>query len=220
MALKQLKFTMQDNKIHLEGYPDAVALKLIEDPLSRDLRAISLHQVDLSFCQQALFAIPTLDKSRDTLLIEALLVSSIARFFKCFAPNRARKQLSAEKILKGQKGAMLVFNYFKNIRNKHIIHDENPYSQSFVGVALMKPESHYKVADIVSMVFNAFLVDDEHFTSFSHLVGFTLSWVTAKRDELHSLLGKNYEQIPYDELLALPDVKWTAPISAVVNITR
>ncbi len=84
----------------------------------------------------------------------------------------------------------------------------------------MKPESSYKVADIVSIVFNAFLVDDEHFKSFYDLVGFSLAWVTAKREELHSLLGKNYEQITYEELLALPDIKWTAPISAVVNITR
>src|SRR5208282_1955712 len=121
------------------------------------------------------------------------LISAIAIFFKCFAPNKARKQLSSQKILKDQIGAMDVFSYFQNIRNKHIIHDENPYSQSLVAVALMKPEAPYKVADILYLGFNAFLGDNDHYSSFLRLVTFTLNWVTIKLNELHNLLGKKYE---------------------------
>lgn len=220
MVIKNVRMTKQKDKIHIKDYPDAIAVKLIEDPIDRQLQAIALHHVDLSFCHQALQLIPSLDKSRDVLLIESLWISSIALFFKCFAPNRARKQLSAEKILMGQSGAMDVFNYFLNIRNKHIVHDENPYSQSFAAVVLMKREAPYKVADILSIVFSAFLVDNDHFTSFLQLVNFTLDWVTTKLDELHNLLGKKYEQISYDELLSLPDVTYTAPMASEAKITR
>jgi len=215
MVLKNNK-----DRIHIEGYPDAIAVKLIEDPIAKRLQAIALHHADLTFCYQALNKISTLDKSNDVLVIEALWVSSIALYFKCFAPNKSRRQLSAEKILKGQIGAMDVFNYFLNIRNKHIIHDENPYSQSLVAVALMKSEAPYKVADILSLVFNAFLVENEHLRSFSRLVKFTLDWVRAQRDELHNILGKKYEQVPYEEILALPDVTYRAPVADEASKAR
>jgi hypothetical protein len=45
------------------------------------------------------------------------------------------------------------------------------------------------------------------------LVRFALNWITIKRDELHNLLGKKYEQIPYEELLSLPDVMYQAPMA-------
>ncbi|MGD0828607.1 MAG: hypothetical protein ABSA09_11055 [Desulfobaccales bacterium] len=143
MVMKQLGITMHENDkmMHIEGYPDAIAIKLIQDPMDRELQPMALHHVDLSFCHEALIRINTLDKSKDQLNIQSLWISSITIFFKCFPSNKARKQLSAQKILKNQIGAVDVFSYFKNLRNKHIIHDENPYSQSFVAVALMKPEA-------------------------------------------------------------------------------
>jgi len=218
--LKNLRFTKEGGRLHIEDYPDAVALKRIDDPAARQLQAMTLHHADLSFCQQALAEVARLDRSQQTLLAEGLWIAAIARFFKCFGKNKARTQLSAKKILRDFVGAGAVFAYFEALRNKHIIHDENPYSQAFTGVALNAREAEYKVADIIAMAFNAFTVDDDHLVQFRQLVDVTLLWVAAEREELHNLLGKAYEQTLYDELLALPDITFTVPGSKQVDKHR
>jgi hypothetical protein len=218
--LKNLRFTTEGGRLHIQDYPDAVALKQIDDRVARRLQAMTLHQADLSFCQQALAEIERLDHSQQTLLAEALWISSIARYFKCFGKNKARTQLSPKKILRDLPGAESVFDYFEDLRNKHIIHDENPYSQAFTGIVLNGREAKYKVADIVAIAFSAFTVNDDHLLQLRQLVDVTSAWVTAKREELHTLLGKTYEQKSYDELLALPEITFSAPDSGQVDKQR
>ena len=216
----QLTFTKHGDTFHIENYPHAIAVKRIDDPIARQLQGISLHRSDLNFCRAALAQLADLDRIAQALLAEAWWVSAIARYFKCFGRNTVRTQLSARKILKGQIGAFGVFAYFQDLRDKHIIHDENPYTQSFAGIALNGRDAKVKVADILSGTMNVFTADDSHLTSFSKLVDFTLSWVTSKQDELLNLLGAKYERWPYDELLALPDVSQTIPTSEQVNVKR
>jgi hypothetical protein len=160
VMVKPLTITKQGDKLHIEGYPDAVAMKRIDDPIAKQLQAMVLHHFDLNFCRGALAEIAGLDRSTQRLLAEALWVSCIARYFKCFGDNKARTQLSERKILKDHTGADRVFAYFRDLRDKHIIHDENPYSQAFTGVALNPRDAKFKVADIVSLAMNAFTVDD------------------------------------------------------------
>jgi hypothetical protein len=190
--VKPLDFSMPDNKtLRVEGYPDAVALKRIDDPIARQLQGMVLHQTDLGFCKAALDELGRINRLAQPVLSEALWVSAITRYFKCFGKNAARTQLTATKVLKGHPlQAHEVFKYFKDLRDKHIVHDENPYSQSFVGVALNAEGASFKVADIISLAVSVFTFDDEHFGSFRNLVEVTLAHVSTKRDELHNLLGK------------------------------
>jgi hypothetical protein len=218
--VKPLTLTKLGDKLHIEGYPDAVAVKQIGDPIARQLQGIALHRFDLGYCRAALAELARLDRSTQPLLAEALWVSSIARYFKCFGTNKARTQLSSQKVLKDHPGADKVFAYFRELRDKHIIHDENPYSQAFAGVALNAKDAEFKVADIISLAVNAFTVDDDHLRSFSQLAEVTLAWVDVKREELHTRLGKQYEQWRYEDLLALPDISYTAPTSDKVGTTR
>ena len=217
---KPLTITKLGEKLHIEGYPDAVAVKRIDDVIARQLQAITLHHFDLDFCRKSLDELARLDRGLQPLLAEALWVSSIARYFKCFGENKARTQLGPKKILKLQPGAEKVFGYFHHLRDKHIIHDENPYSQAFTAVVLNPKGAQWKVADIVSLAMSAFTVDDDHLRSFSQLVDVTLAWVSAKRDELHNILGKEYEKWKYDDLLALPNISYTTPTSDKVGIRR
>lgn len=218
--IKQLTITKLGDKLHIEGYPDAVALKQIDDVIARQLRAIALHRFDLNFCRESLADLTRLDRGAQPLLAEALWVSSIARYFKCFGKNKARTQLTPKKVLKEHPGAEKVFAYFQDLRDKHIIHDENPYSQAFTALVLNAQGAKFKVADIISLAMNALTVDDDHLRSFSQLVEVTLAWVDAKRNALHNILGKEYEQWKYEDLLALPDISYTTPTSDKVGITR
>lgn len=215
-----LHFTVTDGRFHIEDYPDAVALKRIDIPVARQLQAVTLHQFDLSFCRDALVEIARLNRAENVLTVEGLWVAAVARYFKCFGGNKSRSQLSAKKIFKGHPGAEAVFTYFQDLRDKHIIHDENPFTQAFTGVAVNRTEAQYKVADIISLAFNAFTVDDAHLTQLTQLVDVTLAWVNAKRDELHNALGREYEQWSHQDLLALPDIQYTVPTADVIGVKR
>jgi hypothetical protein len=122
--------------------------------------------------------------------------------------------------LKTHTNANLVFEYFNDLRNKHIIHDENPFTQAFTGVVINDLAAQHKVADIISLAFNAFTVDDTHLAQLTQLVEITLKWVNEKRDELHNIIGREYEQWSHHELLVLPNIKYTAPSSDVVGVKR
>jgi hypothetical protein len=115
---------------------------------------------------------------------------------------------------------MDVFQYYKDLRDKHIIHDENPYSQAFTAVALNTKDSQFKVADIVSLSMNILTTDKEHIQSFSQLVQFTYEWVKIKHEELHNKLGAEYEKKDYETLLLLPDVIYQKPNADKVSEKR
>jgi hypothetical protein len=215
-----LGISRRGGRLHIEGYPDAVALKRIDDPIARQLQATVLHCSDLRFCNEALAALSAIDRKSHSLTAEALWVAAIARYFKCFGGNKSRAQLSAKKVLKGEDGAEDVFVYCQHLRDKHFIHDENAYSQSFTAVALNPQDAPFKVADVISMVATASTLDEQHIESFARLARFTLSWVERKRDELHSLLGAQYERESYEALLNLTDVEYQVPTSDKVSVAR
>jgi hypothetical protein len=215
-----LGINRQGGALHIEGYPNAVALKSIDDPIARQLKAMVLHCSDLRFCCEALTTLTPLDRTSQPLVAEALWVASIARYFKCFGANKSRTQLVAKKILKGETGALEVFEYFQHLRDKHVIHDENAYSQSFTAVALNAQSARFKVADVISMVMTASTIDDQHVESLARLANHTFRWVEQKRDELHVRLGSQYEAESYNALMSLPDVKYQAPTAEKVSTAR
>jgi hypothetical protein len=206
--------------IHIEGYPNAVGVRRIKDRHAQQLQALVLHRSDLNYCREALTALAGLDRSAQPLLAEALWLSAIARYFKCFGNSGARTQLSRKRVLKDHPGADEVFAYFRKLRDKHLIHDENPYSQSFCGVVLNARAAESKVADIIAMTMNPGPVDDDNIGSFSQLVGLALAWVEAKHDELHTHIRQMYEAWTYEDLLALPMISYTVPTSDEVGVAR
>jgi hypothetical protein len=219
-VLKNLTGTLSGSRLHIEDYPTAVALKRIDDPIARQLCSIALNHADLSFCREAVAEITRRDRTSQPLIAEALWVAAISRYFKCFGSNKARTQLSSRKVLKSHVSAEKVFAYFQNLRDKHIVHDENPYSQAVIGVAINARDAEHKIADVISLTMNAFTIDDSHLSSFSQLVNVTLEWVRTKQDELHATLGKQYEAQSYDELMALSDVSYNVATSEKVSTSR
>jgi hypothetical protein len=115
-----------------------------------------------------------------------------------------------QKVLQKNADAKNQFKYFQNFRDKHIIHDENPVSQSFCGVAINGEGAGCKVADIIAGALNAFTVSGENLTNFTRLVNLSLEWVIKKIDGLQKIMGHAYENWSYEKLLALPDVQITA----------
>jgi len=112
------------------------------------------------------------------------------------------------------------FCYFQTLRKKHIVHDENLFSQAFTDVVLRRRTARPKVEGILSMAFNKVTIDDDDLLQFTGLVELTIAWVDAKRHELSNNLMKKYEEWEYDDLIALPDIPFTVPSRDQVMITR
>ena len=227
--MKSLRYPGEGSTLDIKNYPGVVALKRIDDPIARQLQALALHFYDLGFCHDALVEVAKqLHRSkprskvrrRKCFLAKALWISSIARYFKCFGGNRSRIKLSPSKVLKDCEDAERDFCYFQALRNKHIVHDENLFSQAFTGVVLRPRAAKPKVEGLLSVAFNKVIVDDDDLLRFMGLVELTIAWVDAKRDELSNNLMKKYEQWEYDDLIALPDIPLTVPSRDQVMTTR
>jgi hypothetical protein len=218
--MKQLNIEVINNKWHITDYPDAVGLKSIDDELAKQLKAYALHEYDLRVCQESLSLMQRLSIETDQALFEALFLSALTRYCKCFGQNKSRAQIPAEKVYKDYEGALTVFQYFKDLRDKNVVHDENFLSQSFVGIIVNPIASKNKIADIISMCVNASIVDPPHFEQLLQLVEVAINWVANKREELHTMLAQKYESYSHEELMSLPDITYTAPGSEKASLTR
>ena len=113
----------------IEGIPtDTIRIvKINNNETAQALSDLILHRDDLNFAKNCLEEI---NKTDNALVREALWRSAITHFCKCFGNNRGRAdyKLVANKIFP-QKG-LNALGYFKDLRHKHIVHDENSFAQS------------------------------------------------------------------------------------------
>lgn len=71
---------------------------------------------------------------------------------KCFGDAGARFQLDAARVYRGRPAdALTAFTYFKDLRNKHMVHDESSYAQSVPGAVLNDGSQPHKVEKIVCL---------------------------------------------------------------------
>jgi hypothetical protein len=62
---------------------------------------------------------------------EAMWRSAIVHLLKCFGDHEARFSLQPRQVYRGEPPeAIENFEYFKGLRDKHLVHDENSYAQT------------------------------------------------------------------------------------------
>jgi hypothetical protein len=208
--MERFSITKTDSGFHIEGFPEAVKVFAIEGLQSKRLADLALHKTDLEFAAECLKAINQVsDKPR--VLRKALWRAAITNYMKCFGNSQARSQLSAEKIYKGNEPALTAFNYFKNLRNKHFVHDENSYAQSIPGAILNRREKPYKIEKIVCLSAIAETLSQNNYSNLHLLVQTTKAWVISKFDILCETLTKELEAQSYDDLLNRKAITYRAP---------
>src|SRR5688500_6411527 len=109
--------------VHIEGFPDAVKVVALDPANTRLICDLALHLQDLEFATGCLSGI---NSNTDGLMREALWRSAVVHFFKCFGEG-VRSRLVPEAIYQSDSEGAEVFRYFRNLRNKHFVHDENSY---------------------------------------------------------------------------------------------
>jgi hypothetical protein len=207
--MERLQILKTDSGLHLEGFPDAVKVIRVDCPRAKRLADLALHKSDLEFAAMCLEAINQASEE-PPVLRQALWRAAIVHFMKCFGDS-ARFQLSEKKIYKGNPTALTVFAYFKDLRNKHFVHDENSYAQSVPGAVLNNGRKSFKIEKIVC--FNVFgdTLDQEGYDNLGLLVRDARAWVAAEVDALCESITADLEAKTHEDLLSRDAVTISGP---------
>lgn len=196
-----------DGRIEIQGLPTdsrLVQLRTTDDSRIPRLLELALHAMDLRFVVACLDELEGMPQGREVVR-QALWRSALLGYFKCFGTG-VRGQLHPDEVFEGDyRAAKPVFDYFKDLRNKHLAHDVNAYQQVIpVGIisgTVVEPNCITIAADTS---------DSTHLKSFRNLVLKTLESVEAEFDELVEVVGTGLtETVSLDDLLsrASPEIR-------------
>jgi len=218
--MEQFNITQRESGLHIEGFPDAVKVLRIDGSRAKRLSDLALHKADLDFAENCLDAI-NLTTEDAYVVREALWRSSIVHFLKCFGDAGARFQLSAKKIFKAEPPeAMMAFEYFKGLRNKHLVHDENSYSQSIPGAILNNRNKGYKIEKIVCFSAIAITISQDNYNNLKLLIQKSRVWVIAEFDKLCEVLTEELERESYEKLFGKPSINYQLPMIDEIHRKR
>jgi hypothetical protein len=152
------------------------------------------------------------------LVQEAVWRSAITAFLKCFDGTGVRTPLDATALFSGEPAAIAAYNHIRNLRRKHIVHDENPWTQCFTVAILNRKDAAKKVADIKCVLFHG--DTRENAQNLCNLIQMTRLWLDSEFDRRHATLLTKLESEQYDVLARLPQPKYTVPTAAEVTRKR
>jgi hypothetical protein len=204
---------------HIEGFPDAVKVLKIIGRKSQRLADLALHKVDLDFALECLEAINSAP-SEPYLLREVLFQSALIRFIKCFGQNKSRFSLDHKVIYKDDIGAAKAYKFFYSLRNKNLVHDENSYTQCLPGAVLNKDGMNYKIAKIICLSVVGKLLEQGTYSDLHLLTTKARKWVISEFDQRCDIATAELEARPYNELLAMEGIAYTAPAAEDVHKRR
>lgn len=207
--MENFPISQTESGLHIDGVPDAVALVSIRGHKAQRLSDLALHQSDLKF---ALEALETLSAPGCSIFVqEALWRAAIIHYIKCFGDS-SRFSLSESKLYKSSPPeALEAFRYFKELRNRHISHDENSYAQSIPGAAINNGKKDYKIEKIMCLSFHAQTLEQANYSNLHLLISDALFWVNGEFDKVCDLITKELETIPHDEIMSLPRLNYRTP---------
>ncbi len=166
---------------------------------------------DLRFARDCLAQIEEL-KGGPPLIREALWRSAVVHYLKCFGDAGVRSALDEGHILKGEPPeAREAHSYFKTLRNKHLVHDENSYAQAVPGAAINHGDKPYKVEKVVCLNAQAVTLEQGNFVNLVLLTNHAFSWAEKQFDQVCKIITKELEALSYEELDAMDDAKYVPP---------
>jgi hypothetical protein len=217
--MEDIAFTHHENAFHIEGFPDAIKVLKTRGPKSRRLADLSLHKNDLDFALECLETINS-TPSEPWILREVLWQAAIVSFVKCFGQSKSRFSLNHKDIYKADVGAVKAYKFFLSLRNKHIVHDENSYTQSIPGAVLNKDGMGHKIAKIIFFSATGITLGQEQYSNLKLLATDARKWVISQFDEGCDILTAELEARPYNELLAMEGMTYTVPPADDVHKPR
>lgn len=219
MSMEQYTVRATETGIALDEFPNAVKVIKIDGPEAGQAADLSLHQHDLKFAHDCLLKIVGLSSQPDQELVQhALWMSAMVSFFKCFGGG-VRAGLDPIALYGQETPASQVFDYFKALRDKHVVHDVNAFAQSSPGAVLNQVGDEHKIAKITFTNEYAETLEQQRFDGFLRLVTRALEVVASDFETACDKIWAELEALPYSELLARDVVTLRGPVPTS-HITR
>ena len=152
---------------------------------------------------------------------ESLWRSAIIHYCKCFDHSgKIRAVISISNYLP-TGNAREGHQFFIDLRNKHLIHDENSYVQASTGAVIAPEKKDNRVEKVICTSITSITLNNENLGILERLIGEALKWVGPRFDQLCEQITEQLESQPYETLLAQPDMApYQAPTAYDVSIRR
>jgi hypothetical protein len=210
-------------EIEIPGeFPHGKKVVHVDTVDGKALADLVLHRSDLNFARESLDAInhPGITPH----IQESLWRSAITHLYKCFQHHESRKRLLVDDVYVGApEQARRNFDFFRNVRNKQLVHDENSSTQSFTVAILNDGTKPHKVEAVRAMAMTFQLLGPEgqqNYESFYQIVVRVQEWVTREFDKLQAKIYADLEKLSYAELDGMPSVLGYVPTLAEVGQKR
>jgi hypothetical protein len=203
-------------------FPDGKKVIHVDTPDGEALADMVLHRSDLKFARDSLDAInhPGITPH----IQESLWRSSITHLYKCFQRHESRKRLLVDDVYAGApEQARRNFEFFRNVRNKQLVHDENSSTQSFTVAVLNNGSKAHKIEAVRALAMSFQLLGPEgqqNYESFYQVVVRVQEWVTREFDKLQAKIHADLEKLSYAELDGMPPVVGHVPTLAEAGRKR
>jgi len=212
-------FTLRQTNTGLEinDFPDAIKVIQIKNVKTKELSDLALHKDDLVFALECLEELNNVSDNKK-IIRQALWKSAIIYFTKCFGTSSSRSQIKPEQIFSQKQLGLEVYKYFKTLRNKHIVHDENSYSQSIPGAILNNGKKDFMIEKIVCLSIQSETLTQDNYNNLHLLITTTKNWVYKEFDLLCSIITIDLEKEPYDKLCQMKTMDFKVP--SIQDITK
>lgn len=219
--MQHLSIVLNNGSFEVHGLPPDSRISIkIDGHQAKQLGDHMLHQTDLEFADQCLDAI-NLVPDDPPAIRQALWRSAIISVMKCFGANSSRSSLSANKVLKGlPPEAIIVFDYFKHLRNKYIAHDENAWTQVMTGAALNDGSKEFKVEMVFAVAALAQTLEQANYGNLKLLIRAALDYSREQFELLTEQIKRDLETFSYEELAKRDPPVYRAPEAHEVSTRR
>lgn len=202
--MQRFPITLVDGQFQIGGFPDAakvIAVSPLLEDLARQYADMVLHHSDLKFAQECLTALSS-PRVTEPLVAEAVWQCAVIHYCKCFGKQgETRARLPYSEILDAGMPHE-IHEYFRFLRNKHIAHDENAWTQATPMAIVAAAGKKRKIEEVVCTNITARTREVTNINNLNLLVAHALSWVESRIDDLSEEIKAELEKLPYEVLLA------------------
>ena len=208
--MEHFEINRTESGFHISGFPDAVKVLKLSGHKAQQISELASHRFDLLIALDSLEGINSISPER-SLVRQGLWRSAIENCMKCFSDSKSRSRLNPKKVFGGDADALVVYKYFKILRNKHIAHDENAYTQCVPGAVLNRPDAKYKIAKVVCLNAVAETLDQDNYSNLHKMVTEVLDHVVTRFDRLCSDIAAELEAQSYERLTTMEEMAYSMP---------
>ncbi|WP_328857435.1 hypothetical protein OG579_20385 [Williamsia herbipolensis] len=193
-----------DGRFEINGYPDGVYVAAIPEKHAKKLGHLALHHQDLIFASECLDRLNRIEDLPEVWIVrQSLFSSAVISFYKCFGYSKRRSSLQRDDIYK-EDLQKEIFEYYKDLRDKKITHDENDWTQSCAMAVVNRAGVTPTVPAVHSVWMGADMITEGAWNNMSSLTRDALAWVTEQYDSESDRVRDLVDGWSHESLLALP----------------